>query len=50
MRGIALALCALPESFEGELAGNPFWVMRLIGYPVLSDAKIPEMQGNDVGW
>ncbi|KAM0943110.1 putative aminocyclopropanecarboxylate oxidase [Dioscorea sansibarensis] len=49
MRGIALALGALPESFEGELAGNPFWVMRLIGYPALSNAKIPEMQGNDVG-
>lgn len=50
MRGIALALGGLPESFEGELAGNPFWVTRLIGYPVLSDAKRSEMQDSDVGW
>ncbi|XP_039130713.1 probable 2-oxoglutarate-dependent dioxygenase At3g50210 [Dioscorea cayenensis subsp. rotundata] len=49
MRGIALALGGLPESFEGELAGNPFWVTRLIGYPVLSDAKRSEMQDSDVG-
>ncbi|KAJ0965364.1 hypothetical protein J5N97_026502 [Dioscorea zingiberensis] len=49
MRGIALALSGLPDSFEGELAGNPFWVMRLIGYPVLSDGKSLDMQGNDVG-
>ncbi|KAM4117876.1 hypothetical protein ACB094_02G158800 [Castanea mollissima] len=33
MRGISLALTGSPEEFEGERAGDPFWVMRIIGYP-----------------
>lgn len=33
MRGIALALGGSPYEFEGERAGDAFWVMRLIGYP-----------------
>ncbi|WOL00480.1 putative 2-oxoglutarate-dependent dioxygenase [Canna indica] len=47
MRGIALALGGPSDAFEGELAGDPFWVMRLIGYPVSSD--IPEMERTDTG-
>ncbi|KAK8953257.1 Gibberellin 3-beta-dioxygenase 2 [Platanthera guangdongensis] len=45
MQGIALALGGLPETFEGERAGDSFWVMRIIGYPGLSGT----MQHNDVG-
>ncbi|XP_028550802.1 probable 2-oxoglutarate-dependent dioxygenase At3g50210 isoform X2 [Dendrobium catenatum] len=45
MQGIALALGGPPETFEGERAGNSFWVMRIIGYPGLAG----EMQYNDVG-
>jgi len=33
MRGIALALGGSPYEFEGDRAGDPFWVMRIIGYP-----------------
>uniref|UniRef100_A0A7N2M0H9 Uncharacterized protein n=1 Tax=Quercus lobata TaxID=97700 RepID=A0A7N2M0H9_QUELO len=35
MRGISLALTGSPKEFEGERAGDPFWVMRIIGYPGL---------------
>ncbi|KAJ4714823.1 2-oxoglutarate (2OG) and Fe(II)-dependent oxygenase superfamily protein [Melia azedarach] len=44
MRGIALALGGSPYEFEGERAGDAFWVLRVIGYPgVFSDDK------NDIG-
>ena len=46
MRGIALALGGAIDAFEGETAGDPFWVLRLIGYPV----DIPEEQRTDTGW
>ncbi|XAR57769.1 Aminocyclopropanecarboxylate oxidase, partial [Bertholletia excelsa] len=39
MRGIALALGASADQFEGKIAGDPFWVLRIIGYPVLSCAN-----------
>lgn len=42
MRGIALALGGPADAFEGEIAGDPFWVMRLIGYP--------EIKCSDIGW
>ncbi|XP_042395732.1 2-oxoglutarate-dependent dioxygenase 33-like isoform X1 [Zingiber officinale] len=47
MRGIALALGGPPDAFEREKAGDPFWVMRLIGYPISSD--ISEIQHTDTG-
>ncbi|XP_074564032.1 homoarginine-6-hydroxylase 2-ODD-233 isoform X2 [Curcuma longa] len=47
MRGIALALGGPPDAFEREKAGDSFWVMRLIGYPISSD--IPEIQRTDTG-
>uniref|UniRef100_A0A0E0EPT5 Fe2OG dioxygenase domain-containing protein n=2 Tax=Oryza meridionalis TaxID=40149 RepID=A0A0E0EPT5_9ORYZ len=47
MRGIALALGAPVDAFEGTTAGDPFWVCRLIGYPVSTD--IPEEQRTDTG-
>eukprot|EP00262_Sarcandra_glabra_P002667 TRINITY_DN13076_c0_g1_i1.p1 TRINITY_DN13076_c0_g1~~TRINITY_DN13076_c0_g1_i1.p1 ORF type:complete len:361 (+),score=54.81 TRINITY_DN13076_c0_g1_i1:164-1084(+) len=49
MRGIALALGGPPDAFEGERAGDPFWVMRLIGYPGSTDNKSQYMQENDIG-
>jgi isopenicillin N synthase-like dioxygenase len=48
MRGIALALGAPLDAFEGETAGDAFWVLRLIGYPVPAD--IPQEQLTDTGW
>ncbi|XP_074335105.1 homoarginine-6-hydroxylase 2-ODD-233-like [Apium graveolens] len=33
MRGISLALGGLTTSLEGHIAGDPFWMMRLNGYP-----------------
>lgn len=48
MRGIALALSGRVDAFEGNIAGDSFWVMRLIGYPVSSD--IPEAERTDIGW
>ncbi|KAL5714012.1 hypothetical protein ACHQM5_016030 [Ranunculus cassubicifolius] len=49
MKGIALALGGLPDEFEGERAGDPFWVMRLIGYPGVSDSNDSTVPENDVG-
>ncbi|WZZ17012.1 hypothetical protein YC2023_110101 [Brassica napus] len=48
LRGIALALGGSPYEFEGKIAGEPFWVMRLIGYPgaPFTNGKLE----NDVGW
>jgi isopenicillin N synthase-like dioxygenase len=48
MRGIALALGAPSDAFEGGTAGDPFWYLRLIGYPVSAD--IPKEQRTDTGW
>ncbi|KAM6557993.1 hypothetical protein CsatA_027232 [Cannabis sativa] len=45
MRGIALALGGSPYEFEGNRAGDPFWVVRILGYP-----KKPFENGvNDIG-
>ncbi|XP_048335485.1 probable 2-oxoglutarate-dependent dioxygenase At3g50210 isoform X2 [Ziziphus jujuba] len=49
MRGIALALGGSPYEFEGEKAGDAFWVMRLIGYPGISSENAQEMPKNDIG-
>lgn len=39
MRGIALALGGPVDTFEREqMAGDQFWVMRLIGYPGSADS------------
>lgn len=50
MRGIALALGGSMDAFEGNKAGDPFWVLRIIGYPGASSAHHQEMPKNDVGW
>ena len=49
MRGISLALTGSPEEFEGGRAGDAFWVMRIIGYPVVPTADGPGPT-NDIGW
>ncbi|KAI3916013.1 hypothetical protein MKW98_004454 [Papaver atlanticum] len=49
LRGLALALGGCPKECEGERAGDPFWVMRFIGYPGISDAKGLEVPENAVG-
>lgn len=50
MRGIALALGAAADAFEGKRAGDPFWVLRIIGYPKVSHANGHDMPKNDIGW
>ncbi|KAE8693327.1 putative 2-oxoglutarate-dependent dioxygenase [Hibiscus syriacus] len=47
MRGIALALGGSADELEGEKGGDPFWVVRLIGYPGKPPAN---PQFNDIGW
>ncbi|KAL2906327.1 hypothetical protein RDABS01_005037 [Bienertia sinuspersici] len=49
MRGIALALGGSFNELEGNIAGDPFWVMRLIGYPVISMENNHDEPENDVG-
>uniref|UniRef100_A0A7N0VJW1 Non-haem dioxygenase N-terminal domain-containing protein n=1 Tax=Kalanchoe fedtschenkoi TaxID=63787 RepID=A0A7N0VJW1_KALFE len=48
MRGIALALGCPRDAFEGSIGGDPFWVMRLIGYPGISKANGHKPE-NDIG-
>ncbi|CAM8934352.1 hypothetical protein QQ045_012541 [Rhodiola kirilowii] len=48
MRGIALALGCPADAFEGSIGGDPFWVMRLIGYPGISTANGHKPE-NDIG-
>lgn len=38
------------DELEGERAGDPFWVMRLIGYPGVHNANGKDMPENDIGW
>ncbi|KAL2630720.1 hypothetical protein R1flu_015406 [Riccia fluitans] len=42
MQAISLALTGARDSFEGSRAGNPFWVLRVISYPVV-EKKIAEV-------
>ncbi|KAK3412094.1 hypothetical protein EUGRSUZ_I00885 [Eucalyptus grandis] len=49
MRGIALALGGSPSEFEGQRAGDPFWVLRILGYPGASKANVLGNPENDIG-
>ncbi|KAF8104890.1 hypothetical protein N665_0166s0071 [Sinapis alba] len=40
LRGISLALGGSPNEFEGEMVGDPFWVMRIIGYPGVNQDNV----------
>ncbi|XP_062157358.1 probable 2-oxoglutarate-dependent dioxygenase At3g50210 isoform X2 [Alnus glutinosa] len=48
LRGVALALGGSPDEFEGERAGDAFWVMRIIGYPGVPTTNGPDPR-NDIG-
>uniref|UniRef100_A0A2P2JHS7 Putative 2-oxoglutarate-dependent dioxygenase At3g49630 n=1 Tax=Rhizophora mucronata TaxID=61149 RepID=A0A2P2JHS7_RHIMU len=50
MRGIALALGGSVDEFEGDRAGDAFWVLRIIGYPGVSSANGQDVPENDIGW
>jgi len=50
MRGIALALGGSADEFEGERAGDAFWVLRVIGYPGVSSTNGQNAPENDIGW
>lgn len=52
LRGIALALDGPSDMFEGNIAGDPFWVLRIIGYPTVSNSNGKQMLGakTDIGW
>lgn len=50
MRGIALALGGPKDLFEGERAGDPFWILRVIGYPPISNLScLSNPNGEEVG-
>ncbi|KAF8369704.1 hypothetical protein HHK36_032273 [Tetracentron sinense] len=44
-RGIVLALGGSPDIFEGDRAGDSFWLMRCIGYPGSGGAAHPSAIG-----
>ncbi|KAM0970778.1 hypothetical protein ACFX2A_019091 [Malus domestica] len=45
----ASALSGSPYEFEGDRAGDAFWVMRLIGYPGACSTNGSDIPINDVG-
>ncbi|KAK6798381.1 hypothetical protein RDI58_006083 [Solanum bulbocastanum] len=49
MRGIALALGGSADEMEGEIGGDPFWVLRIIGYPAASISNGHDKAHDDVG-
>uniref|UniRef100_M1CC56 Flavonol synthase n=1 Tax=Solanum tuberosum TaxID=4113 RepID=M1CC56_SOLTU len=49
MRGIGLALGGSADEMEGEIAGDPFWVLRTIGYPASSILDEYDKADNVVG-
>ena len=51
MQGIALALGGPRDLFEGDRAGDPFWILRVIGYPPVSNLNhVSDADGDEVGW
>lgn len=49
MRGIALALTGTANALEGDIAGDPFWSIRMNGYPGILNADGLNMTKNNVG-
>ncbi|KAG0565579.1 hypothetical protein M758_8G196100 [Ceratodon purpureus] len=50
MQGIALALGGPRDLFEGDRAGDPFWILRVIGYPPVSNLNhVSDADGDEVG-
>lgn len=50
MQGIALALGGPRDLFEGERAGDPFWIFRVIGYPPVRNLSHVGDADGEVGW
>lgn len=50
MRGIGLALGGSADEMEGKIAGDPFWVLRTIGYPASSILDEHDKANDVVGW
>ncbi|KAF3685436.1 putative acyl carrier protein 2, mitochondrial-like [Capsicum annuum] len=50
LREIALALGGSADEMEGEISGDPFWVLRIIGYPAASISNGHDRTQNDVRW
>ncbi|PHT66192.1 putative 2-oxoglutarate-dependent dioxygenase, partial [Capsicum annuum] len=48
LREIALALGGSADEMEGEISGDPFWVLRIIGYPAASISNGHDRTQNDV--
>ncbi|KAM7264596.1 hypothetical protein ACFE04_002279 [Oxalis oulophora] len=46
---LALGLGGSKDLFERHVAGNPFWVVRVMHYPGLSSANGHDRQENDIG-
>jgi isopenicillin N synthase-like dioxygenase len=44
IQGIALALSGKKDAFGGKRAGDPFWILRVIGYPPMKKSDF------EVGW
>eukprot|EP00252_Welwitschia_mirabilis_P001567 TRINITY_DN11448_c0_g1_i4.p1 TRINITY_DN11448_c0_g1~~TRINITY_DN11448_c0_g1_i4.p1 ORF type:complete len:249 (+),score=46.54 TRINITY_DN11448_c0_g1_i4:213-959(+) len=50
MRGISVGLGCPPDTFEGQRAGDAFWVLRILGYPALiGDSSSLRLQDSGVG-
>ncbi|EOA25663.1 hypothetical protein CARUB_v10019014mg [Capsella rubella] len=40
LRGISLALGGSPYEFEGKMMQDPFWIMRILGYPGVNQDNV----------
>ncbi|PHU27230.1 putative 2-oxoglutarate-dependent dioxygenase [Capsicum chinense] len=50
MRGLCVALGGSADEMEGEIAGDPFWVLQTIGYTAASMLDEHDKADNVVGW
>ncbi|XP_061362914.1 probable LRR receptor-like serine/threonine-protein kinase At1g14390 [Gastrolobium bilobum] len=50
LNAIAIQATKSTDEFEGQRAGDPFWVMRLVGYPGVSTVNGTNVMKNDIGW
>ncbi|MCO5586753.1 hypothetical protein L7F22_040695 [Adiantum nelumboides] len=51
LKGIALALGGPADAFENTKAGDPFWVMRVIGYPpIVNHVQTVSFDDSSISW
>ncbi|MCO5597735.1 hypothetical protein L7F22_051816 [Adiantum nelumboides] len=51
LKGIALALGGPADAFESTKAGDPFWVMRVIGYPpIVNHVETVSFDDSGISW